>query len=174
MIVNGVDIAVETLQAFADTAWDAANNDANSYRAQMRSYESQLVVLFASSGVLGSVSKNSVSQSYRGPGLGSYTVAQLQTAWRMLINLYDQQKKVTDTLWFFANNPPANPVPGWGCWYGITPAQFLAKYPTYNQDPDQAIYDFMLFRLEPVTEYQIDLTDLRFQPTLGALAPNTW
>ena len=145
-----MDIAVETLQAFLDDAWDAAASGANSFRDQLRAYEKGITAQFSSVGSLGSVSKNSTNQSYRGPGLGQYTVAQIQTAWRMLINLFDQTKEKTD--WLNANSPG-----------------FRDEYPSYPTDADQAVYDFTSKWLRnDFSNYQIDLTDLRLHPTLSS------
>jgi len=140
-----MDIAVETLQAFLDDAWDAAPDNANSLRQQLRAFEKSITAQFSSVGSLGSVSKNSANQSYRGPGLGQYTVAQIQTAWRMLINLFDRTKDKTD--WENANRP-----------------DFQTEYPNYATDPDLAIYNFCAKWLRnDFSSYQVDLTDLRLR-----------
>jgi len=140
-----MDIAVETLQAFFDDAWDAAGSGANSLRDQLRAYEKSITAQFSSVGSLGSVSKNSTNQSYRGPGLGQYTVAQIQTAWRMLINLSDQMKDKTD--WLNKNNP-----------------DFQSEYPTYSTDSDLAVYNFVSCWLRnDFSSYQVDLTNLRLR-----------
>lgn len=153
--MQSLDIAIETLQAFFDDAWDAATDAANSFRAQLRTYESAITKQFSTVGTLGSVSKNSASQSYRGPGLGQYTVAQIQTAWRMLINLYDQFKVKTD-------------------WLNLNEVWFQEKYPTYAADPDEAIYDLVSCWLRnDFTSYEIDVTNLRLRPTLGERT-RTW
>jgi len=60
-------------------------------RDQLRSYERNAEALFRG-GSIASVAKNAASQSYRGPGLGSYTPVQIANAWRILINLFDQTK----------------------------------------------------------------------------------
>jgi hypothetical protein len=55
---------------------------------------------------------------------------------------------------------------------------FIATYPTFNQDPDQAVRDRIACILgNPVDNYQIDLSYLRLQPTLGNFSENevvTW
>lgn len=159
-----MDISAETLQAFAENAWDAAANEANAYRAQLRTYEVAATNLFGG-GSIASVSKNSTSQSYRGPGLGSYTPVQIANAWRMLINLYAMELACTARLYAISQKYPTNEQGQ--C--------FIAKYPTYAQDPEPAVYDFMQAKLWPTNEYQIDLSDLRLQPTIqaGVLIP-TW
>lgn len=163
-----MDISAETLQAFLENAWDAAPNAANTLRQQLRVYEVAATNLF-SGGSIGSVSKNSTSQSYRGPGLGSYTPVQIANAWRNLINLFEQQKCETDAVYAAAT---AIPPQQWA-------VPFLVKFPTYAEDPDPAVYCLMTKQLLPVNEYQTDLTVLRLQPTLspgyGAAGyPPTW
>jgi hypothetical protein len=147
-----MDISVETLQGFLDDAWDAAPAAANTLRQQFRSFESAASSQFNTVGTLSSVAKNSASQSYRGPGLGSLTLVQIQTAWRMLIRLYDSIKCQTD--WFY------NQAAAW----------FIQKYPTYGNDPDQAVYDFSMRWLNSdFTQYESDLSWLRLSPTLGPI-----
>ncbi len=154
-----VDVSAETLQAFADNAWDAATAAANSFRPQLRYYEQGATNLFAG-GSIGSVSKNSTSQSYRGPGVGSYTPVQIANSWRMLINLYDEVLGFCNRLYTLSQaNPPPSP--------NSLPAQFIAKFPGFNDDPDEAVYFFMQRRLQPVESYQTDLTDLRLPYCLG-------
>lgn len=158
-----MDISAETLQGFLENAWDAAPDNANTLREQLRSYEKAASNLFLG-GSIASVSKNSASQSYRGPGLGSYTPVQIANAWRMLINLYEQEKGQTKCLYDISKQYPNNTRGQW----------FIEKFPTYAQDADPAIYDFMNRKLIPVEEYQTDLSDLRLQPTLSAGLPQTW
>ena len=161
-----MDISAETLQGFCDDAWDAAIAGANTYRPQLRLYESSLAKLFAG-GSIGSVSKNSVSQSYRGPGLGSYTPVQLSNAWRMLINLYDEVLVYCNHLYTLSQVvPPPSP--------NSIPALFVAKFPEFPNDPDNAVYYFMGKKLQPIDSYETDLTDLRLPLTRGATAPVTW
>ena len=140
-----MDIAVETLQAFWDDAWDASKDEAGAFRQQLRAFEKAITAQFASVGSLGSVSKNSTSQSYRGPGLGQYTPAQIQTAWRMLINLYDQKKDEND-------------------WLNQNESWFQLKYPQYAQDPEPSIYDVIARWLRnDFSFYEVDLTNLRLR-----------
>lgn len=158
-----MDVSAETLQAFLDNAWDAAVAGANTLRPQFRLFETAATNLFAG-GSIGSVSKNSVSQSYRGPGLGSYTPVQIANTWRMLINLYDEEKHRTDWYYNLFLQFPTNEQ-------GIA---FNTLYPTYKDDPDTAVYAFMQGRLIPVDEYQTDLTDLRLPLTLAPNRAVTW
>ena len=140
-----MDISTETLQAFLDDAWDAAPDSASTLRNQLRTFEKAVTAQFSTVGSIGSVSKNSTSQSYRGPGVGQYTVAQIQTAWRMLINLYDQTKQSLD-------------------WENKNSTWFTAKYPTYLVDQDQAIYDLCAAWLRnDFSSYEVDLTNLRLR-----------
>jgi hypothetical protein len=112
--------------------------------------------LFAA-GSIGSVSKNSASQSYAGAGFGRFSVAQIQQGYRMLIELYD---------WLLAETGRMNTC---------AVAWFVAKYPNYAQDPDFAIWDALSYRLgNPVENYEIDLSDLRLRPTLAAGVVQTW
>lgn len=76
-------------------------------RNQLRAYEKASEALFRG-GSIASVSKNSASQSYRGPGLGSYTPVQLANAWRQLISLYDQVFACVNAE--LAQHPAANAV----------------------------------------------------------------
>ena len=131
------------MQACLDKAWTDSSNDANSLVQQLLTEEQARLNLF-SMGSIGSVSKNSTSQSYTGPSGASLTVLQMQKLYRMLINLYRQKKCETDRL--FENSI----------------AWFLAKYTTYATDADQAVYDFMVRWLSQDWEtYQCDMTDLR-------------
>ena len=156
-----MDISTESLQGWLDDAWDAANNDANSLRVQMRSYESSARGK-SSGGTLASVAKNTSSQSYRGPGVGSYTLVQIADAWRMLINTYDE---ISCWITWAIANPPTNPPP---CW----PTQAQVGE---NGDLDGLIYPAMKKKIRVIYDYQIDLTDLFLQPTLGEFArPLTW
>lgn len=162
-----MDIPTETLQLFLDNAWDDAPDAANTLRQQMRANERAAGSLFSSSGSLNSVSKNSASQAYRGASLGSLTLVQIQNGWRTLINGYDAQKRETDCLYWLSQNQPTSPAGQW----------FIAKYPTYAQDPDPAVYDALKCAFEPIGEYECDLTILRLQPTQfmgGLIQPQTW
>lgn len=161
-----MDVGVETLQAFLENAWDAAPEQPNNLRNQLRLYEQQLLNQFSSSGSIGTVSKNSASQSYRGPGLGIYTLIQLAEAWRKLINFYQQKKCETDALYNLSQQYPNSPQGQW----------FIQQYPTYGQDSDQAVYDFMTRGLQSVDDYQVDMTFLRLQPTAfaGGLIEGGW
>ena len=126
-----------------DKAWTDASNDANSLVQQLMTEEQARLNLF-SMGSIGSVSKNSTSQSYTGPSGASLTVLQMQKLYRMLINLYRQKQCETDRL------------------FECAVAWFLAKYPTYAADADQAVYDFMVKWLgQDWGSYQVDMTDLR-------------
>lgn len=142
-----MDVTTETKQGFLEDAWDNAPNDANSLRQQMRSYESSARAKTAG-GMLGSVAKNNASQSYRGPGLGSYTLIQIADTWRELINLLDEVSAWV--VWAIAN-PPTAPLPdGW---------------PVASDDNDTFIYDIMRRKLVVIDSYQIDLIDLLLPPT---------
>lgn len=143
-----MDITPETLQSFLEDAWDACPAAANNLREQLRVYEKAATQLYRG-GTIGSVSKNSSSQSYRGPGLGSYTPVQIANAWRLLVNLYDDT--VAWVAWQIAN-PPTNP-PAW--------------WPDNADDTDIFFFKRMLCALRGVPEYQVDLTDLRLHPVLG-------
>lgn len=140
-----MDISTETLQAFLDDAWDAAPASASTLRPQLRAYEKSITAQFSTVGSIGSVSKNSTSQSYRGPGVGSYTLVQISTAWRQLINLYDEIKLLADYLQARAND----------C--------FIQQFPNYEADPDVVVYTIMKERLIVVNDYQVDLTNLRLR-----------
>ena len=140
-----MDISTETLQAFLDDAWDAAPASASTLRPQLRAFEKAVTAQFSTVGSIGSVSKNSTSQSYRGPGLGSYTLVQIATAWRQLINLYDEVRHLADYLQSKAN------------------ACFVAQFPDYATDPDVVVYTLMKERLIVVDDYQVDLTNLRLR-----------
>ena len=120
--------------------------------------------LFAA-GSLGSVSKNSASQSYAGAGFGRFSVVQIQQGYRMLIELYDSELWETQCLANLAQQYPANQC-------GI---EFAQAYPNYAADPDQAVYDRITRRLIPAENYQVDLSDLRLKPTLSAFGGTyTW
>lgn len=168
-----MDVSAETLQAFLDNAWDAAKDAANTFRPQLRLFESQATALFAG-GSIGSVSKNSVSQSYRGPGLGSYTPVQIANSWRTLINLYDEDLQRCNYLYALSQAIPPSPQ---GVWFIGKFPEFpgnLAANPAVQPDPDNAVYFFMAKRLFPVDSYETDLTDLRLPEALGAYATRTW
>lgn len=148
-----MDIDSRTLACWAENAWDDCPANANSLREQLRKMERGAAALFAS-GSLGSVSKNSASQSYAGAGFGRFSVAQIQQGFRMLIELYDAALNQSKCIYQLAQQYPTNQV-------GI---DFLAKYPTYAADPDETCYDGMAACLRPVEEYQVDLSVLRFRP----------
>lgn len=159
-----MDIDARTLACWSDNAWDDAPEAAQSFRSQLRLMERGASSLFQS-GSIGSVSKNSASQSYAGSGFGRFSVAQIQQGFRMLIELYDRFKWETQCLYNLSQLYPTNQC-------GIN---FLLKYPNYVADPDQAIYDSMNCLLgNPVESYEVDLSDLRLQPTLGGPYPGTW
>lgn len=158
-----MDIDARTLACWNDNAFDDATAGANSFRPQLRVMERGAANLFAS-GSIGSVSKNSASQSYAGAGFGRFSVAQIQQGYRMLIELYDDCLRMANYLYNLSQNYPAN----------ADGQCFIKKYPNYEADPDQAVYDLMSYRLIPVEDYQIDLSYLRLQPTLGANIPQTW
>ena len=140
-----MDISTETLQAFLDDAWDVAPASASTLRNQLRAFEKATTSQFSTVGSIGSVSKNSTSQSYRGPGVGSYTLVQISNAWRQLINLYDEIRKLSDYLQSISN------------------PRFVATFPIYLTDPDVVVYEIMKERLIVVDDYQVDLTNLRLR-----------
>lgn len=152
-----MDVTTEVLSGFFDDAWDAASQNANSLRGQLRANEKAINLQFATTGSLGAVAKNSASQSYRGPGLGSYTIPQIQTIWRTLIRLYDWflQKanwlNQTNNPWFLSVWGPQGTVP---------------INQQFTNDPDFAVYSFINCWLQnDFSEYQIDVTELRMRPT---------
>lgn len=155
-----MDIDARTLACWAENAWDDAPAGALTLRQQLRTMERAAASLFAS-GSLGSVSKNSASQSYAGAGFGRFSVAQIQQGYRMLIEMYDWLLVETKAVYTST---------------GTCHDDFVALYPDYAEDPDKAVYDAMVYRLQPVESYQIDLSYLRLRPTLGYPGPNpvTW
>lgn len=161
-----MDIDARTLACWSENAWDDAPEAAQSFRSQLRLMERNASSLFQS-GSIGSVSKNSASQSYAGSGFGRFSVAQIQQGFRMLIELYDTYKWETQCIWNQAN--AAGNV-------NQCSIDFKIQYPNYAQDPDQAIYDRMNCNLgNPVETYEIDLSYLRLRPTLGGPYPSaTW
>lgn len=82
-------VTTEDLQRLCDDAWDAAIDAANTFRPQLRIFESEIGKL-VSKGSLFSVSKNSSSQTYGGYSPGNLTQTELARAWRQLINLFDK------------------------------------------------------------------------------------
>lgn len=154
-----MDITVEKLQYFLEYAWTKAPAQANSLREQLFAFESS-VRETARGGSVGSFSKNGASQTYRGPGLGAYTADQLGDGWRTLINLYDSIQSAMNQA---ATHPPTNPPVGWP----TVPA---------DGDWDVQVYPLMVDRLRigTVTEYQVDLTNLRLRPTFGCPPVTTW
>ncbi len=143
-----MDVTIQTYQTFLDDAWDAAPQGANTLRDQLRAFEKTLSPLF-NQGSLASVSKNSASQTYRGPGLGSYTTPQITKVWRDLINLYDHTLNRVNCLLNATIKP--NPLPTW--------------WPADNTD--NTLYGFMKYRLVECSEYSMDMTYLRLPPTEG-------
>lgn len=158
-----MDIDARTLACWSENAWDDAPASASSLRDQLRLMERGAASLFAA-GSISSVSKNSASQSYAGSGFGRFSVAQIQQGFRMLIEMYDAELWETKCLYNMAQKYPTNQC-------GIN---FVLAYPDYANDPDQAVYDRMTRRLVPVESYEVDLSDLRLQPTLGGPYPYTW
>ena len=144
-----MDIDARTLACWAENAWDDCKPTANSLREQLRIMERNAASLFAS-GTLASVSKNSASQSYAGAGFGRFSVAQIQQGYRMLIEMHDQLLAMAKWL----NDTDTS------AWHDT----FVAKYPNFADDPDIAVYDFMVVKLQPVEDYQIDLSYLRYHP----------
>ena len=158
-----MDIPLETLQACLDKAWSDASNDANSLVQQLLTEEQARLALFSATGSIGSVSKNSTSQSYTGPSGASLTVLQMQKLYRMLINLYREQKQKADCIFQQA-------TAGSACF-----AWFLLKFPTYATDQDPAVYDFMVTWLcQDWQSYQTDMTYLRMEPTFAGEGLVTW
>ena len=149
-----VDVTAETLAAFLDDAWDACQASANLLRDQLRAFEKNATGIY-NQGTLAAVSKNSASQTYRGAGVGSLTTLQIANAWRLLINLFDTTLAAIN--WRLAN-PSSNP----------------ACNPPDNSDG--TVYACMKPILLPVTEYQVDVTDLRLWPTATTqgTAPFAW
>lgn len=152
-----MDIDTRTLACWAENAWDDCPAQANSFRAQLRIMERNAASLFAS-GTIASVSKNAASQSYAGAGFGRFSVAQIQQGFRMLIEMYDAELWETKCLYNLAQTYPTNQC-------GIA---FMLQYPTYAQDPDQAVWDRINGILSnPVDNYQVDLGYIRLNPTLA-------
>jgi hypothetical protein len=143
-----LDIPLETLAFWWDNAWDDAPEEANAFFEQLRAEERKVGAVF-SQGALASVGKNSASQAYRGPGVGSFTPAQIQTGWRWLINLYNRVKaELTAEV---ATQDPQAPAGG------ASEANIYARG--------------QLILCNPITEYQTDITDLLLPPTLSAPQP---
>jgi len=156
-----MDIAIETLQMFLENAWDDAPDSASSLRQQLRNQERAAGNLF-SGGSIGSVSKNSASQSYRSAGVGSYTPAQLQQSYRMLIELYDRENnKLNGFIWLIQNEPTSPPAQ----WFIEAFPQYANYNPAQPPDADIAVYPFMQRVLKPVYDYQPDVSYLRLEPT---------
>ena len=153
-----MDIDARTLACWAENAFDDAPATPATLRPQLRLMERNAASLF-SSGSISSVSKNSASQSYAGSGFGRFSVAQIQQGYRMLIELYDEL--LIQANWL---NSTA----------GTCHDDFVAQYPNYAADPDQAVYDLMKVRLTPVEYYQIDLSYLRLRPTIAPGFAQTW
>ena len=154
-----MDIDTRTLACWAENAWDDCPATPRSLRDQFRLMERNAASLFAS-GSIGSVSKNSASQSYAGSGFGRFSVVQIQQGFRMLIELYDwlliEETKIFNST-------------------GTCHNDFIAQYPTFQQDPDQAVWEALFLRLgNPTDNYEVDLSYLRLQPTLGGPYPYTW
>ncbi len=147
-----MDVTTETYQAFLDDAWDAAPEQAETLRSQLRIYEKAITTLF-SQGAISSISKNSVQQTYRGPGLGSYTMQQLQTVWRTLINLFDRTKEEI-----------------------ICRAKAKGEEPDTTDDAIIVIMRRWLNRGGPggITEVQADMTHLRLPTPAIGIAGVTW
>lgn len=143
-MVRSVDITTQTLQGFLDDAWDAAPADANTFRTELRKFETAARSM-TMGGAISSVSKNSTSQSYRGPGVGSYTLVQIADAWRDLINLFDITKARIDELIADDNTD-------------------------FTDSSDETVYAQMKNQLRVITEYSPNMTDLY----LTASRPHTW
>ena len=158
-----MDIDARTLACWLENAWDDAPDVANSLRQQLRIGERNAASLF-SAGSIGSVSKNSASQSYAGAGFGRFSVVQIQQGYRMLIELYDEELNRAQWIYQQSQTYPTNQQ---GIW-------FNTKFPTFSTDPDPAVYFFMGNHIVPVENYEIDLSYLRLRPTLGTLIPQTW
>jgi hypothetical protein len=152
-----LDIPLETLQAVLDQSWANVPAGNNTFVPYLLAQEQARLALFSTTGSIGSVAKNSTSQSFTGPSGASLTVLQMQKLYRMLINLYRQKKQETDRL--FQNSV----------------AWFISKFPTYATNADPAVYDFMVNWLgQDFTQYQCDMTDLRMEPTLAGEGLVTW
>ncbi len=85
------DVSSEILSAFLNRAWNSAKNGANTLRDQLLSEQSAALELI-SLGSIGSVGKNSASQSYMGYGPGRITAVQITESWSRLIAYYDTVK----------------------------------------------------------------------------------
>lgn len=75
------------LQRLWDDAWDAAPEAANTFRGQLRAFETDVGRL-VSKGSVSSFSKNSLTTSFAATP-GNLTQADIARAWRDLINLFD-------------------------------------------------------------------------------------
>ena len=83
----------------------------------------------------------------------------------MLIELYDADLVETAAIYSYSQQYPTNQ----------RSIDFNTAFPDYSTDPDLAVYAFMKYDIQPVENYQIDLTDLRLHPTLVAgTGTNTW
>lgn len=158
-----MDIDARTLACWNENAWDDAPAQANTLRQQLRIMERAAQNLF-SAGSIGSVSKNSASQSYAGAGFGRFSVAQIQQGFRMLIELFDAMLiEATCISKAYATNPN-NPCLQW----------FAPLAAGFAEDPDPTVYLLMTGKLIPVDSYEVDLSYLRLQPTLLPGYVNTW
>jgi hypothetical protein len=137
-------------------AWNAAPQAASTLPAALEAAEQAALNNFINAGSLSSVSKNSASQSYFRAGLGTYTPAQIQSFWTMLVQLYYRIKKKTD--WLFTNNVS---------WFITDYVTNALAGQAYGTDPDFAIYALGVNWLGEIDwdNYQIDLSELRIFPT---------
>ena len=87
------DVSPEILSAFLNSAWNSAKDGANSLRDQLLNEQSAGLELIKL-GSIGSVGKNSTSQSYMGYGPGRITALQIVEAWSKLIEYYDGAKEI--------------------------------------------------------------------------------
>lgn len=158
-----MDIPIETYQTFLDNAAIAAqiigastaNAAASGNLLNQLMANDQAAIQLYKGGTVASFSKNSLTQSYRGSGLGTQTTQQMARVWRELINFCKETSKYIARLLSIVPQP--NPLPSW--------------WPP--DSTDLTLYNFMVKRLCPEPEYQSDFTGLRFYP-LAPFLPITW
>ena len=140
------DVSPEILSAFLNSAWNSAKSGANTLRDQLLSEQASALELIKL-GSIGSVGKNSTSQSYMGYGPGRITAVQITESWSKLIEKYDGCKEIV--LQGFADAEIDVPD---------------------DFDFDTAIYEIITKSLQISDAPRVpDIRDLRFQ-YLGATA----
>ncbi len=151
------DIPTWFLRSSLEDAFDAAKatNPVTALRTKLRALETAARQTIAQ-GSLASVSANGRSQTYALPGAGVITPMQTASALRTLIDDFDRVKAFLTACAKYGLDAESVEENGWP-----DSSSLVEVMPAPAAITDQAVFNWMMERLQAVSEVQSDYTHLR-------------